>query len=215
MRPVNKLKINTYYGWAIITGSILMIITMALHPAGGSISHILQYALFIKGTHALAIFSIPVLVYGFYGFTVYLKRHSPIAVPAFIIFSFGMIAAVFAAALNGIVLPIFLERMNEIAESKNLFTNTFITYNTTLNNVFDYIFIACTCLSSFGWSASVVITGKLPKWLGYSGLVLSITVTLLFIFGMNLISLTGFSILIFCYAIWTIAAGTMLLRRKP
>lgn len=54
-------------GISLITGAILIIITMIMHPSGGSMERILSISKTITSAHAIAIFCLPIVLFGFYG----------------------------------------------------------------------------------------------------------------------------------------------------
>ncbi len=72
-------------GTALLLGSLLMIITMGLHPAGGSIEHLIRISPVIIITHSLAIVSIPFMLFGFWGLTKMLYGQPLLSTFAFII----------------------------------------------------------------------------------------------------------------------------------
>ena len=55
---------------SLILGALLIIITMVMHPSGGSIEHIIKISKTITIAHSLAIFSLPIILFGFYGLTI-------------------------------------------------------------------------------------------------------------------------------------------------
>ena len=64
---------NNFYkitGLSLTIGSFLAITTMIIHPAGGNIQHIIELSQPLQFTHALAIFCLPFILFGFYGLIV-------------------------------------------------------------------------------------------------------------------------------------------------
>ena len=59
---------------AIILGAVAFVVTMALHPTGGDLDHILKIAPVVVGTHSLALASLALVVLGFLGLTVRLSE---------------------------------------------------------------------------------------------------------------------------------------------
>ncbi|MBL4643749.1 MAG: hypothetical protein JKY44_09185 [Flavobacteriaceae bacterium] len=189
-------------GISLITGSLLLIATMGLHPAGGSIEYIIKITKSITATHAMAIFSLPILLFGFYGLTNKLLDKYKFATLALFIMGFGLIAAMFAALINGLTLPYFLGKYeNSIAENAN--TLKLITsYGFAINKPLDYIFIVATCLAISIYSILIVSSNKLPKWIGYYGISLIIFAIVGLLTGFVFTNLIGFQLFIFGIASW-------------
>ena len=117
-----------------------------------------------------------------------------------------------AAALNGLAVPFFLERMGEITSENSGMIRTVLIYNYSLNKAFDLIFILALSGAAVLWSWAIVRTGLLKKWLGFLGLVvgaLSIAMTL---FGFVFTDLEGLRIFIGAFVIWLLAVGVALAR---
>jgi protein-S-isoprenylcysteine O-methyltransferase Ste14 len=54
-------------GIALVVFTILLVFTMVLHPAGGSVEHLISITGIIVTTHAIAILSLPFGWMGFWG----------------------------------------------------------------------------------------------------------------------------------------------------
>ena len=201
-------------GISLITGSVLIIATMVLHPAGGSIQYILKISKSITATHSLAIFSLPILLFGFYGLTDKLLDKWKLAKLALFIMGFGLISAMFAALINGLTLPSFLGKyennITENAATLKLITN----YGFAINKPLDYIFIVATCLAINIYSLLIIYSNKLPKWIGYFGVSLITFAIIGLLSGFVFTNLIGFQIFIFGIATWFLAIGISLIKSK-
>jgi hypothetical protein len=201
-------------GISLITGSLLIIATMGLHPTGGSIEYIIKITKSITATHSLAIFSLPILFFGFYGLTNALLDKWKLAKLALIIMEFGLIAAMFAALINGLTLPYFLGKYeNNIAENSDML-KLIINYGFAINKPLDYIFIIATCLAITIYSLLIVSSDKLPKWIGFFGLSLIVFAIIGLLTGFVFSNLIGFQIFIFGIATWFLATGITLIKSK-
>lgn len=201
-------------GISLITGSLLIIATMGLHPTGGSIEYIIKITKSITATHSLAIFSLPILFFGFYGLTNALLDKWKLAKLALIIMEFGLISAMFAALINGLTLPYFLGKYeNNIAENSDML-KLIINYGFAINKPLDYIFIIATCLAITIYSLLIVSSDKLPKWVGFFGLSLIVFLIIGLLTGFVFSNLIGFQIFIFGIAIWFLATGISLIKTK-
>ena len=208
---------NQFYkssGISLISGAILIIATMVLHPTGGSIQHIIQISNIIIVSHALGIFSLPFLSFGFYGLSQSILDNGRFSILAFIIMFLGLIAAMFAALINGLTLPYFLGLYTDNIESNEYILKPIIKYGFSVNKPLDYIFISACCLAMFINSIIIITQSKMPKWIGYYGLLL-ITFTLIGVIS-NFVftSVIGFRIFIFSIASWFLAIGYLLTKSK-
>ena len=201
-------------GISLITGSLLIIATMGLHPTGGSIEYIIKITKSITATHSLAIFSLPILFFGFYGLTNALLDKWKLAKLALFIMGFGLISAMFVALIIGLTLPYFLGKYkNNIAENSDML-KLIINYGFAINKPLDYIFIIATCLAITIYSLLIVSSDKLPKWIGFFGLSLIVFVIIGLLTGFVFSNLIGFQIFIFGIATWFLATGISLIKTK-
>ena len=199
---------------SLITGSLLIIATMVLHPAGGNIEYIIKITKSITATHSLALFSLPILFFSFYGLTNTLLDKWKFAKLALFMMGFGLIAAMFAALINGLTLPYFLSKYgNNIAENIDML-QLIINYGFAINKPLDYIFIIATCLAITIYSLLIVSSDKLPKWIGYFGISLILFAIIGLLTGFVFSNLIGFQVFIFGIATWFLATGMSLTKTK-
>jgi hypothetical protein len=193
-------------GYCLITGSVLLTLTMILHPSGGPINHILKIKNIIVTSHSLAILSLPFLSFGFYGLTLTLNTKSRISLLAFIINCFGLFATMIAATINGLTLPLYLSNYSS-NEANITMINAIRNYGTSINIPMDYIFITSIALSIGIWSILIIKLSAHSKWIGYLGILL---IVLLGIFNFNtfsFVNLQGFRVLISGFVSWVIITG--------
>lgn len=201
-------------GRSLLIGSLLIIVTMVLHPAGGSIEHILTIKTLIIVTHSIAILSMPFCMIGFWGFTKKLGTENFFSLPAFAIAMFGLIAAMGAGMVNGLALPLFLERYKDASAEVLESIKPIIKYGSALNHGFDYIFIGAMCLSILFWSIAVLQTKKASVWLAYFGIALTLVAIVLLASGFVFVSLHGFRVFVFSVAGWIVWVSFVLMRSK-
>ncbi|WP_299601010.1 hypothetical protein [uncultured Aquimarina sp.] len=199
-------------GSALILGALLIIVTMVLHPSGGTIEYILKISRSIQNTHALAIFSLPILLFGFYGLTNALMDTYRLSILALIVITFGLIAAMFAALFNGLTLPYFLNKYADNLDQNIETLNMIKNYGFAINIPLDYIFIVACCFAIFLYSIANILEQKHPKWISYLGIfiiIFSVTGGLTdFVFT----SLVGFRIFTFSIAAWVLSNGILLVK---
>ncbi len=205
---------NKSTGWSLIIGSALAIGTMALHPAGGNLEHIIQVSIPLKIAHTLAIFSLPFILFGFYGLKIALSGRWRLSVLAFIITSFGLIAAMLAALFNGLVLPSFLESYYNPTGSESTELRTVVNYGFVINKMLDYVFIVALCVSVFLNSVLMIIHHNSFKYLGYFGIFIFFMTVVSFTLGLEFTSLINFRIFVLSVAAWILFTGRALLKHN-
>ena len=198
-------------GASLIFGSVLMVITMVLHPAGGSFEHLLIISSLIMSTHILALISIPFSLYGFLGLTKKLSGDAFFSKVAFITILLGMFAVMCAAAINGLVMPSFIHQYEMSSKDIVDSIRPILSYNSALNHAFDLVFIGAVCVAITLWSiARVFRTRNLPVWLGCFGICLSLSAIIAIFAGFVFVDLTGFRVFVAGFVIWTIIIGKLL-----
>ncbi len=165
-------------------------------------------------SHGLAILSLPFIAFGFWGLSTALLTKGKTAMLAFFISCFGLLAAMIAATINGLTLPLFLLQ----ATARNIDTNLIspaIIYGRNINIPMDYILLSSFVLSISIWSVLIIRAKQFSQWTGYYGL------SLIFIGGVavfnryNVIGLAGFRIVVFGIVSWIIIAAAKILLSRP
>ncbi|WP_149241679.1 hypothetical protein [Dyadobacter sp. 32] len=200
-------------GVGLCLGSFISLLTMVLHPPAGSIDHIVRIQNVLIFSHVLAIACLPIMGFGAWGLSVLLHTDSRISTLSFIIFCFGLITAMIAAAINGLILPQFLS--DSIAKPfDESVLKTVIRYGGHINVSMANIFIVCTSVSITIWCVLILHTARLSKGIAYFGFsLLGFEMVCLFL-RVNFTDLHGFRIFVTGLACWEIAAGIhMRLRR--
>jgi hypothetical protein len=211
-----ETEFRKFSGISLIVGSILMVATMVLHPSGGHIEHILKIKPIIIVSHSLAIFSLPFIAFGFWGLSTALLTKNKISFLSFIISCFGLFAAMIAATINGLTLPLFLSQIAPQNIDLNII-NPISTYGRNINIPMDYILLIAFGLSISIWSVLIIQSEKFPKWIGYYGISLILFGVFAIFNKYNFIGLFGFRIIIFGIVSWIISVGMKILLtdKKP
>jgi hypothetical protein len=201
-------------GFALILGSLLLTVTMVLHPTGGNFEHLLKMTKMIVVSHSLAILSIPFCVFGFWGFYKSFRQDQNLSAFSFTVIALGLVAIMLAGALNGLTLPIFINSYKDATPETIEMLKPILRYNMALNHTFDYIFLGAICISVVLWCIAILRTKTYPAWLAYFG----IGLTLLFLVGVsfnfNFINLLGFRVFVFALVGWLVAVGVLMIRKK-
>ncbi|MEM7110181.1 MAG: hypothetical protein AAF519_18280 [Bacteroidota bacterium] len=201
-------------GISLLAGSLLVIVTMILHPSGGSLQRIVDISDILTIAHALAIVSLPFVLFGFYGLSRKLNDKYQIARLALMIMGFGLIAGMLAALFNGLALPYFLSQYEGTLDQKIAVLEPITNFSFSVNKALDYVFIGASCISIFLYSGLIVSENKLPKWIGYFGISILLSSAFGLVTGFAFVSLTGFRIFTFILAGWILLCGVSLVRSK-
>lgn len=208
----NQLKKSAAY--ALILGCIFATFTMVVHPAGGSFEHLLRATKMLYITHSIAILSIPPMLFGFYGVYKSFNTTQNFSLFAFFTISVGLISIMIAGALDGLVLPMFINIYKDATPDKIETLKPILSYNFALNHAFDFIFIGSVCIAIIIWSILILKTKTYPAWLAYLGLLLTFGFLIGLAAGFNYVNVLGFRVFIFGFVGWIIAIGFLMLRSK-
>jgi len=184
-----------------------------MHPAGGSIEHLIRITPLIITTHAIAIFSLPFGLIGFWGLTRRIGTDHFWPMLAFSSICFGLIAAMLAAATNGLIMPMFLHDYKDASPETIESIRPILRYGFSINHAFDYIYTGAFLLSILSWSISILHTKKLPAWLGWAGGILVIVIFAIVVSGLAMSSLMGFRVFLSGVLIWILLVGIKLTRQ--
>lgn len=199
-------------GIALILFSILLVFTVVLHPMGGSLQHLINNPGMIVITHSVAILSLPFGFLGFWGLTRKLGTDDFWSVLAFGMASLGLIAALCAGATNGLVVPIFLQHYKDATPEALTAIDPILRYSLAFNHAFDYIYTGAFCLAILCWSMAILTTRKLPVWIGWLGVGISVATTVIFLFGVvTPVNVQGLRIFVASILIWILLAGRVLI----
>lgn len=197
-------------GICLSIGAILATLTMAMHPVGGSLADIANMRNAFTFSHGIAVLCIPFIAFGFWGLSTMLVTNSRISFLAFSIICFGLVAAMIAGTINGLVLPSFASKYADGTVADSIL-NPIRAYGNFINLSLDYIFIGAVSLSILIWSYLIVGKKQLPVWLGYYGLLIILSIVAALLMNFNFTSVIGFSLFTFLIVSWKIAAGVLLI----
>lgn len=209
-----KTSFEKNAGLALIIFTVLLALTMGLHPAGGSVEHLIRISRVIIITHAIAILSLPFGWIGFWGLTKKLGTDNFWPMLAFSMISFGLFAVMIAASANGLIVPIFLQHYKDATPQALDSIRPVLRYSFATNGAFDYIYTWAFCLAILGWSITIIRTGKLAKWLGWLGIAVAVAAAVIFMSAVAVHSLQGFRIFVTAIVIWVLLAGIALSRQE-
>lgn len=209
-----KIPFEKSAGISLMVGSLLMVVTMLLHPAGGNLEHLIKTASVIIISHSIALLAIPFLAVGFWGLTKKLGTDNFFSVTAFAMVLLGLIAGMIAATVNGLALPIYIQNYKDTSPGIAASIKPILRNNISINQAFDFVFIGAICLSTLFWSIAIVLTKKIPVWIGYFGIILFIVVIGMLVSGFVFVNLHGFRLYILANVLWFGLIGMNLIRSE-
>jgi hypothetical protein len=206
-----KTSLQNTSGISLIIGTVVTIATIALHPSGGNTDHILKIQHVLMTSHSIAIFCLPFLLFGFFGLSSALSEPSKLSFLGLTFMGFGLFAAMVAATLNGITLPLFIS--DNYRQDVN-FVDLVRSYGMAFSGPMAYIFIAMSSMSIFIWSLLLIKYSRPCNWLGYFGIVILIFTIFAHLAGFNLISLWYFRVFVCGIIVWNLSIGILLVTGK-
>lgn len=201
-------------GIALIIFTVLLVLTMGLHPAGGGVEHLIRISKLIIITHSIAILSLPFGWVGFWGLTKKLGANKFWPMLSFAMITFGLFAVMIAASANGLIMPIFLQHYKDEIPQAIDSIKPVMRYSFAINGAFDYVYTWAFCLAIVGWSVTIIRTALLPKWIGWLGMVVAVTAVVIFTTGIAVHSLKGFRVFVGAVVLWIVVVGYVLLKGK-
>ena len=197
-------------GISLILGCFFMIVTMILHPVGGDFEHLVSILAIGRISHIIAIVSIPLVAYGFWGWAQLLSGSLSNISYSFMLF--GLIAVMFAGAVNGLILIDFVATYEDASKETIDSLKPFFRLIRSFNHAFDFIFIGAVCISTGLWSIGILMKKTAPSLLGWFGILITLTALVSLLAGFVFVDLHGFRIFIFGWVAWVICLGYQLIK---
>jgi hypothetical protein len=200
-------------GLALIVGSIGSILTVAVHPTGfSSISEAgLSHLAFVSAlAHSLAIGSLLLLFLGGCGLTRRTGGPDRTAFAAIVVFGFSCIAACFAVAISGFVMPNLARHMiRDLPAARQQWTVA-IASAYELNQAFSAIFSVTASLAIILWSLSAFRNGGFGWKIAVYGCVVPGILILGIASGHHHLNVHGMGVVVAVQVIWFISVGAQL-----
>jgi hypothetical protein len=213
------MKHSKLYGFALIVGTLCGAITMLFHPTGrdligqpDEIAH--RYELITVAVHSLAIFGLPVMFFGFLGFSRRLGLENPLVSAALIAYGFGAIAVMSAAVINGLVGPVLTGKINEADEPTRKLFHLMLMNNSLLNQAFTKVFVAAVGFALITWSIHLWNKGRLMQISAILGFVVGILSWSGIFSGHLKLDVHGFGLFTFAQSIWTLLVAVFMIRTE-
>lgn len=201
-------------GIVLIVFTVLLVLTMVMHPAGGNVEYLIRITPLIITTHAIAIFSLPFGLIGFWGLTRRIGTDRFWSILAFASICLGIVAVMIAAGTNGLVMPLYLQGYKDASAETIESIRPVSRLIFSINHAFDYVYSGAFLLSILSWSICIIQTRKLPVWIGWSGIIVALAIVGMLIPGIAVNSLLGFRIFVSCVIVWILLVGIHLIRQR-
>jgi hypothetical protein len=204
------MKHDNIRGVALIVGSLAMIVTMAFHPTGHDL--MAGKMLLNKFVHSMAIATIPILIFGFLGFSRRVGFDKSSVQFAFITYTFSGFAVMCAAIINGLVAPSLFEDIISSDEPTRQTLHLILDNNFYLNSAFAKVFVVATSTSMLCWSIAIFKKNSLSRIAAIIGIVVGLFGIVGTLSGHLRTNIHSFGLFILCQTAWTILIGVFMIR---
>src|ERR1700693_6252299 len=163
-------------GWALIAGSVGLLVTLILHPSERGLFDPAQTESVGRTTimvHSVALFALPLLFMGAVGIYRRIGWNSSVALAGLIIYGFALVAILNAIVIDGLVTPGLGRAIANATPDKAAEWNIALKHNGLLDQAFMSVFLIASSLAIALWSVAIVRTGAFARVIGIFGLSLS------------------------------------------
>lgn len=202
-------------GWALILGSIGILVTLVLHPNERGMFDPAQMESVARTTvvvHSMALFALPLLFIGGLGISRRVGWNSPSAVAALIIYAFALGAMMNAIVIDGLVTPGLARAIVNAGPGESEAWKIALHHNGLLDQSFMNVFLMASSLAIVLWSVVIVRTGAFARAIGILGFLLSAGTIIALVTGSLSRNLHLFLLLLVGQAIWFLSNGVQLCR---
>jgi hypothetical protein len=180
---------------------------MVLHPT--DLSN-LQMAVAV---HVLALLMLPVMLFGLAGLNNKLGWDDPLAATAFIVYGFGMVAAMMSAAASGLIAPELVRRMPASDEATRQALGAMFRYTIYVNQAFAKVMVVASSLGVIGWSAAIAKSSMASRSITIAGIVSGRFGIVGVVSGHLQLNVHGFGLYMLLHATWLVLVGARLYRK--
>ena len=205
------MKQDKIRGIALIVGSLAMIVTMAFHPTGHDI--MAGKMMLNKVVHSMAIATIPILIFGFLGFSQRAGFDKSTVQFAFITYTFGGFAVMCAAVINGLVAPSLFEDLISAGDEPTKNTlHLILDNNSLLNYAFAKVFVVATSTSMLCWSVAIFKKNRLSQITAIIGIIVGVFGIAGILSGHLRTDIHGFGLFILLQTVWVILIAVLMIK---
>jgi hypothetical protein len=198
---------------ALIVGSLGSVVTMVLHPVATNIHQLVRLANVAIGTHTLALACMPLIFLGLLGLYERVKRSEIAAPAALVAYGYGVTAVMCAAVINGLAAPAYATRFADDPAAATTLPMV-LHYGGYLNAAFAKIFMVASSVSILCWSAAILRTRALPRWVAGLGCVIGVASLVGLVGGVVNTSVHGFGHFVLGCSAWFIVVGILICQER-
>jgi hypothetical protein len=202
-------------GWALIAGSVGILVTLVLHPNERGLFDPAQIESVRRTTiivHSVALFALPLLFMGALGLSRRIGWDSADAVAALIVYAFALGAMMNAIVVDGLVTPGLARVIANATPDKAAEWNIALKHNGFLDAAFMNVSLMASSLAIVLWSVAIVRTGAAARVIGILGFLLSAGTIIALVTGLLSRNLHLFLLVLVGQAIWFLSNGVQLCR---
>jgi hypothetical protein len=202
-------------GWALIAGSVGILVTLFLHPNERGLFDPSQIESVRRTTiivHSVALFALPLLFMGALGLSRRIGWDSASAVAALIIYAFALGAMMNAIVIDGLVTPGLARAIVKAGPGESEAWKIALNHNGLLDAAFMNVFLMASSLAIVLWSVAIVRSGAFARAIGVYGCLLGAGTMMAQAAGLLSRSLHLFFLVLIGQAIWFLANGAQLCR---
>jgi hypothetical protein len=204
-------------GWALIAGSLGVVVTLILHPTERGLFDPAQVESVTRtmiAVHSLALVTVPLWFIGACGLSRRVGSNSWLGELSFVIYGFALVAMMNAVVIDGLVTPGLARAIVNATPDKVVGWKIAFNHNVLLDQAFMSVFLVASSVAIGLWSLAIVRRGALARSLGIFGFLLGA--------GTVIGKLTGwleqyphiFVMVLIGQAIWFFSAGVQLCRHR-
>jgi hypothetical protein len=206
------------YGYALIAGSVLLLIMGLTHPTGArlletreSFEHV---ALTNRFAHGVGIAGLWLLVVGLAGFSRFLGAERPAVTVAFLTFAIATGAGLVAPAIDGFVIPQLADRWFDADEATRITLRQLMQFCVMIASALTrvYLVLGSAAILFYSFDLWRTMSSRGLAWLGAAVTLAGIATT---VGGPPMVSVHVLLALVVGLAFWMVWAGMILLRTRP
>lgn len=203
-------------GWALVGGTLMGLVTMALHPTGRDLLEDYdRSAPLVVASHAIAIAALPLMLVG----ALALRRRlaaagSPgLAEGGLAAYAVATVAVLNAGVASGLIGPMIARRLLESEGVEAGMARTLFAFNGMVNHGFAFVYVGLAAAAIALWSWAGWRTRALPRALAALGLAVGGALVAITLAGRLRLDVHHFGMVVAAMGAWTAWTGGVLIRR--
>ena len=204
-------------GVALIAGTTLLIVTMAVHPTGHDLfvpGRFARAALIGVFAHALAIASLPLSFLGALALSRRLAGPDRLAISGLVVYAMALVAGLIAAVVSGFVAPAIAREMIDAPPAASDAWQALFHTNGAVNQAFARVLVVGSSAAILLWSCAILAGRVFGRGIAIYGLVMGAAIVLALMSGHLSLDVHGFGMVVLAQAVWFITIGARMTRAR-